>query len=107
MTWSGNNFDVVTGASAAILGLLAVRGPLPRWLVALWNVMGIALLVTVVAIAVMSTPTVLRRFWNEPAVLLPYEAPLNWIVGVHVWTAWVGHLVVFRALLRAEPKPDA
>ncbi len=30
---------------------------------------------------------------------LPVQMPFNWIVGVHVWTALVGHLIIGRALL--------
>jgi len=99
MTWSGLNFDVVTGASAAVLGLVALRRELPTWLVAAWNAMGLALLVTVVAIAITSAPTPLRRFTEGPPVVLPFHVPFNWIVGVHVWTALVGHLIIGRALV--------
>ncbi len=100
MTWSGWNFDVLTGLGALALALYGWRRPLPRAAVVAWNAMGLLLLVTVVTIAVLSTPTPLRRFHEGPPVLLPYNAPFNLIVSVHVWTAWVGHLVVTRALLR-------
>ncbi len=106
MTWSGYNFDVVTGASAAALGLFALRRPLPRAAAWAFNLLGSALLLTVVAIAVTSAPTPLRQFTNDPPVLLPFHPPFNWIVGVHVWTALVGHIVLFRALAagsRTEP----
>lgn len=108
MTWSGYNFDIVTGASAAALGLFALRRPLPR--VAAWafNLLGSALLLTVVAIAVTSAPTPLRQFTNDPPVLLPFHPPFNWIVGVHVWTALVGHIVLFRALAAgSRPEPGS
>jgi hypothetical protein len=108
MTWSGLNFDVVTGATAALLGILALRRPLPSSLVWAWNAMGSALLLTVVGIAITSAPTPLRQFTEGPPVLLPFHVPFNWIVGVHVWTALVGHLVIFRALVtrrRAAPSP--
>ena len=107
MTWSGLNFDVATGASALALGLAALRWRLPRGVVLAWNVAGLGLLVTVVAIAVLSAPTPLRRFMDGPAVLLPYNAPYNLIISVHVWTALVGHLIVFRALARRRPQDDA
>jgi len=109
MTWSGYNFDVATGISAAALGLIAWRRPLPTGLVRLWNMAGIALLFVVVTIAITSLPTPLRQFTNDPPVLLPFHAPFNWIVGVHVWTALVGHLVIFRALAirkRAAEPPE-
>ena len=107
MTWSGYNLDVLTGASALGLGLLASRRPLPPALVFAWNLMGSALLVIVVAIAVTSAPTPLRRFMAGPPVVLPFHAPFNWIVNVHVFTALVGHIVVFRALAARRAAPPA
>lgn len=102
MTWSGLNFDVVTGLTAIALGLYGVRGRLPHVVVYAWNAMGLALLVTVVSIAVTSAPTPLRLFTEGPAVVLPLKVPYGWIVSVHVWPALAGHLVVFRALTLAR-----
>lgn len=100
MTWSGYNFDVLTGLSAIVLAALHVRKPLPRGVLVAWNVIGLGLLVTVVSIAVRSIPGPLRYFTEDPPVVLPFHAPFNWIASVLVWTALVGHLVVFRALRR-------
>ena len=98
MTWSGLNFDVFTGLSGAAVGVLALRRPLPGWALWGWNILGSALLVTVVTIAILSSPTPLRRFMEGPPVILPFRVPFNWIVSVHVWTALVSHLVIFRGL---------
>ena len=97
MTWSGRNFDVLTGISAAAVAYLAHRGGSDR-VVFWWNVIGLGLLINVVGIALLSSPLPIRHFMNEPALLLPFHAPFNWIVNVHVWTALVSHLVLFRAL---------
>ncbi|MFN3201988.1 MAG: hypothetical protein ACE366_26520 [Bradymonadia bacterium] len=98
MTWSGYNFDVVTGATAPIVALALWKQAAPRWVVWAWNIMGFALLLTVVTLAVLSVPLPMRQFTEGPPVVLPFHAPFNWIVNVHVWTALVGHLVIFRAL---------
>ena len=37
MSFTGYNFDIVTGATALPLALYAWRRPLPRWLILLWN----------------------------------------------------------------------
>jgi hypothetical protein len=58
MSYSGRNFDIVTGASALIVAALVRAGSAPRWLVATWNVLGLALLANVVAIAILSTPRI-------------------------------------------------
>ena len=98
MTWSGLNFDVVTGLSAALLALFLWRRPVSDAVVTAWNVAGSALLVTVVAIAVLSAPLPIRQFHEGPPLVLVFHAPYNWIVNVHVLTALVGHLVIFRKL---------
>lgn len=105
MTWSGYNLDVVTGATAAVLGLMALRRPLPRAMALAFNLVGSALLLGVMAIAVTSAPTPMRQFMNDPPVLLAFHAPFNWVVGVHVWTALVGHIVIFRAIVATADAP--
>jgi len=102
MTWSGLNFDVVTGAAAAVLGLVALHRELPRWLVAAFDALGLTLLVIVVGIAITSAPTPFRQFTEGPPVVLPFHVPYHWIVSVHVWTALVGHLILTRALLASR-----
>jgi hypothetical protein len=102
MTWSGLNFDVVTGVSALAVGALAWRGAAPRALVWAWNVLGSVLLVVVVAIAFMSAPTALRVFTDGPSLDLVLHAPFNWIATVLVASALVGHLIVFRRLMMED-----
>src|SRR5262249_19852995 len=55
MSFSGRNFDVVTGATALLVAALAYSGGARR-LVAVWNVLGLALLFNVLAVAILSTP---------------------------------------------------
>jgi hypothetical protein len=100
MTWSGYNFDVVTGVSALLIASASLRLDIPRWVYLAWNVVGLLLLVNVVTIALLSAPLPFRQFMEGPPVVLVYHAPFNWILNVHVFTALVGHLVLFRALRR-------
>jgi hypothetical protein len=53
--------------SCSPLGTLLVRG-LPLWVVVLWNFLGFALLVNIVAIAVVSTP--LFRWFGEERLIV-------------------------------------
>jgi hypothetical protein len=98
MSYSGLNFDVVTGVTAiGVAGLLAA-GRMPLWGVRLWNWMGLALLVNIVVISNLSAPTPLRVFMNEPANEWIAGAPFVWLPAVMVLTALLGHVVVFRRL---------
>lgn len=96
MTWTGLNFDMLTGLSAAVLAPFASR--LPRRLLLAWNTMGLALLIWVVLVATVSFPT---RF----QLLLPSntwiaDIPFVWLPTVHVTAALLFHIVLFRRLAR-------
>jgi hypothetical protein len=100
MTYVGYNFDILTGISAAGLGVWAWRRKvLPKALIWLWNILGLSLLLTIVAIAVMSTPTALRVFHNEPANTFVMFFPWFWLPAFFVQSALLGHLLVFRRLI--------
>src|SRR5262245_60189755 len=58
MSYSGRNFDIVTGASAIVVALLTASGLAGRKLVRVWNVVGLLLLTNVGSVAVLATPAV-------------------------------------------------
>ena len=96
MSYSGRNFDVVTGATALLVAAIAHSGGARR-LVAAWNLMGLALLANVVAVAILSTPR-LRYFGPDQLSGFVTHAPYVWLPAVMVLAALAGHLVIFRAL---------
>lgn len=102
MSWEGRNLDVVTGATALLLGLWLARRPAPAWVVRGWNLLGLALLANVVAVGWLSAPTPMRRFWNEPANVWITGAPWVWLPTVMVLAALLGHVLVFRRLRTGE-----
>jgi hypothetical protein len=100
MSYSGRNFDIVTGITAIVLAAalwLAPQRVSPK-LVLAWNVLGLALLANVVAIAILSAPTPLRVFMNEPSTAWITQAPFVWLPAVLVVAALAGHVVIFRRL---------
>ena len=98
MSYAGYNFDIVTGILAAALGVMLARGRVPTWVVGAWNVVGLLLLLNVLTIALLSAPTPLRRFHNEPANVWITAAPWVWLPAVMVLAALLGHLLVFRRM---------
>jgi hypothetical protein len=109
MSFSGRNFDIVTGATALVLAAalwLAPQRISPR-VVMLWNLMGFALLLNVLTIAILSAPTPLRVFMNEPANVWITRAPFVWLVAVLVPAALAGHIVIFRRLRMEMRRPGA
>jgi hypothetical protein len=97
MSFSGRNFDILTGASALIVAAFVRAGRAPRWLVVTWNVLGLALLTNIVAIAILSTPPVHYFGTARLNVWVTYP-PFVWLPAVMVLAAFAGHLVIFRAL---------
>lgn len=99
MTFSGRNFDIVTGITGLVLGLALFRGGrVPRKLVLAWNLLGLALLANIVAIAVLSTPVPFRRFLDTTPHTLPSTFPFIWLPTFLVQLALGSHLLVFRQL---------
>jgi hypothetical protein len=101
MSYSGRNFDVVTGVTAVIVAGLLWSGRQHRRLVLIWNVMGLALLANIVTIAILSTP---RFAWFGPDRLNVWVmyAPFVWLPAVMVLAALAGHLIIFRAVARGR-----
>jgi hypothetical protein len=105
MSFEGWNFDIVTGASAVVVAGLLVADRAPRALVVGWNVLGVLLLVTIGAIAVVSTPLV-HAFGTSPDALNTWvgTAPFVWLPTVFVSCALAGHLVLTRKLLMTRAR---
>ena len=102
MTYTGLNFDIVTGALAIVVGVLAAAGKVGRGIVAAWNILGLALLMNVVTVAILGTPR-FRYFGDDYLNVWVTYPPFVWLPAVMVLAALAGHLVIFRALLAPKP----
>ena len=99
MSFSGWNFDILSGASAIVLAWLVARGSAPRWLVVAWGVLSSALLFAIVAIAISSMPA-FAAFGTSPDRLATWVAffPFTWLPAVLVMAALFGQIILFRRL---------
>jgi hypothetical protein len=97
MSYSGRNFDIVTGATAILVAALVRRRIAGRTLVAAWNVLGLALLVNVVTVAILGTPR-FQYFGREHLNEWVTQPPFVWLPAVMVLAALAGHLLIFRAI---------
>jgi len=104
MSYSGFNFDILTGLSAIVVALYIARRPNAVAVARIWNAAGIVLLANILTIAVLSTPTPIRVFHNEPANEWIAHAPWVWLPTVYVVAAIIGHIVIARRL-RYESRP--
>ena len=99
MSYSGRNFDIVTGATAIVVAVLVKLGYGGRRLVNIWNIIGLALLANVVTVAIASMP-VFQAFGADHVVTFVTYPPFIWLPAVMVVAALAGHLVIFKALRR-------
>lgn len=100
MTYTGQNFDILTGATALMIAPL-VRTGQARTLVMIWNVLGFGLLVNVVVISIISTPTFAYFGPDRLNTFVTYP-PFVWLPTVMVVAALSGHLLITRALLSSN-----
>lgn len=96
MSYHGYNYDIVTGASALIVGALLARGA-PRTLAFAWNALGAVLLLMIVVVALLSSP-MLRAFGDDQVNTWVAYVPFVWLPTVLVVCAIAGHIVVWRRL---------
>ena len=97
LSFSGWNFDIVTGTLALPVAALVASGRTPRWLVPAWNALGISALCVITGIAIGSAPFV-QAFGPQQVNRWVAYLPFVYLPGVMVAAAIVGHVLVIRRL---------
>jgi hypothetical protein len=97
MTYTGYNFDIVTGIAAAAVGAWCLLGRPPRAVLVAFNVLGSVLLLVVSTVAVLALP-VFAVFGLGELNLWVTRFPYVWM-AVMVGSAFVGHVLLARRLL--------
>ena len=109
MTFEGRNFDILVGFTAPVIAVLALRGKISRTGIIIWNIAGLVLLLNIVTMAVLSTPSPWRVFMEEPANYVVTYFPISWLPGLLVPLAYYLHFLSLKQVLQrktlvAEPK---
>jgi len=95
MTWSGSNWDILSGLMACIACAFVSKR---LWLAWVFNFLGITLLLNVARVAIMSSPVPFG--WQvEPPLELILYLPYAYIVPICVGGAALGHVLLTRRLL--------
>jgi hypothetical protein len=97
MTYTGYNFDIVTGIAATVVGLWCLLGRPPRAVLVLFNVLGSVLLLVVSTVAALALP-VFAVFGLGQLNLWVTRVPYV-LMAVMVGSALVGHIILARRLL--------
>ncbi|PWT71249.1 MAG: hypothetical protein C5B59_18585 [Bacteroidetes bacterium] len=97
MTFEGGNLDILTGLLAIPVGYFLWKKPglFPKMAYA-FNIIGSVFLINVLIIAVLSMPSPIRYFMNEPSIRIVGEFPFVLLPGVMVPIAYSLHILSFR-----------
>ena len=99
MTFEGRNFDILIGVSAPLVAYFCfVKKTWSPKIALAWNFAGIALLVNIVVVAILSTPYPFRYFMNEPANTIVFSFPFIWLPSFVVPFAFLLHFIAIRRL---------
>ena len=101
MSWSGDNLDVISGIVALVVGIGLWRGVMGRGAAWAATGIGLALLLNVMRVALLSVPGPLRAYTEGAPLLLAFHLPFAWIVPFCVAGALLGHVLTIRQLLGA------
>jgi len=106
MTFQGFNMDIIAGVTALFAGNIFFRkGRFFKVETVIWNVFGILLLINIVYITVISTPSIFRIFMNEPSSKLIAAFPFIWIPTFIVPYALALHIFSIRQVFIKDLQP--
>jgi hypothetical protein len=100
MTFEGRNLDILIGLSAPIAAFIVYRS---RTFGIAWNIAGLASILNIATIAILSMPTPLRRFMNDPPNTLLAHFPFIYLPAVLVPAGYIAHILSIRQLLQRRP----
>lgn len=100
MTFEGFNMDIIAGITALFAGIVFFgKGRFLKPESVIWNIFGIFLLVNILFIAVISTPSPFQIFKNEPVNTFIADAPFIWIPTFIVPFALAMHIFSLKQVL--------
>lgn len=103
MTFEGLNFDILAGLTALLAApVFFGNGRFRSFEAIIWNISGITLLINIVIISALSTPSPFRVFMNEPANTMIADFPFIFILGIIVPFALAMHFFSIKQLIAAE-----
>jgi hypothetical protein len=97
MSFSGYNFDILSGASALLLGVALALGWAGPRATSIWNIGGLLLLCNIIGIAVAATPF-FHAFGPEHLNVWITRPPYVLLPTILVMAALSGHVLVLRKL---------
>jgi hypothetical protein len=101
MTFEGRNLDILIGLTAPLAAWMVYKTD-SVWFGIAWNIAGLASILNIATIAVLSMPTPLRRFMNNPPNTLLAHFPFIYLPAVLVPAGYIAHILSIRQLLHRK-----
>jgi hypothetical protein len=103
MTLEGRNFDILIGLSAPFIAYFCfTKKSCPKITALLWNAAGLLLLTNILVIAILSTPSPMRKFFNEPSNTMIAYFPYIWLPALIVPFAYLLHILSFKQIMKFD-----
>ncbi len=100
MTFSGRNWDILSGISAVLIYLLVIKkNKINTSLALAWNFIGLGLLLNIVINAILSAPFAFQQFSFEQPNIGVLMFPYNLLPAVIVPIVLFSHLISIKQLL--------
>lgn len=101
MTFAGRNWDILAGITAPFVFYFRyIRGSLGKRYLLYWNVLGLALLLNIVIIALLSAPLPFQQFAFEQPNKAVLFFPFVWLPAYVVPLVLLSHLIMIRRVLK-------
>ena len=107
MTFSGRNFDILSGLSAPLMYLFAFRnGRINKPLLLVWNVVCLVLVLNVLTMGILSAPTRFQQLaFDQPNIAI-LHMPFIWLPALVVPIVIGAHVTAIVRLSRNWRKAD-
>jgi hypothetical protein len=102
MTFEGRNFDILAGLTAPVVAWFLGRNKISRTAAIVWNFACLGLLINIVTIAVLSTPSPWRVFFEEPSNTVVTLFPISFLPGFLVPLALTLHLFSLKQFFATQ-----
>lgn len=98
MTFEGRNLDILAGITAPVIAWLLANNKINKTVLIAWNVACLVLLINIVTIAILSMPSPIQSFFNEPSNTAVTKFPYIFLPAFLVPLAYMLHFFSLRQL---------
>jgi hypothetical protein len=107
MTFEGRNLDIISGLTAPLIAWLVVNQKMNKTLLVIWNLICLGFLVNIVSVAILSMPSPIQQFFNEPSNTTVTKFPYIFLPTFLVPLAYMLHFFSLRKIAITSSESNA